>query len=142
MATKHERYLQDYKVPYDASSKYRRFKNPQGVSIVGDTRSSKPTSTIHKKFSFFNPLKNWRDSAIHESVQLAQPLTKQNIQMHNEAVEHINQMNPAKLATLSSKDVAHLAHKMVKNRASVKHNGGKKKSRKSMKSRKTRRNCK
>jgi hypothetical protein len=143
MATQHERYLQGYNVPHSASSKDRRFgKNPQGVSIFGDTRSSKPTSTIRKKFSFFNPLKDWRDSAIHESVQLAQPLTKQNIQMHNEAVEHINKMNAAKLATMSSKDVANLAQAMAKNRASAKHKGGKKKSRKSMKSRKTRRNCK
>ncbi len=140
MATKNERYLQDYNVPYGASSELRRFgKNPQGVSIVGDTISSKPTSTIRKNFSF-NPLEKLRQSAIqsaiYESAEMMKPHTPANIKMHNKAVAHINAMNSGKLTFLPSKAVAKLAHAMVKNR-SVKHNGGKKKSRKS---RKTRRN--
>jgi hypothetical protein len=145
MATQNERFLQGYNVPYHAGPEAHGFgKNPQGVSRVGDTRSSKPTLTIRKNFSF-NPLENWRQSAIHESVGMMQPHTLDNIKMHNDAVKHINKMNAAKLVTMSSKDVAKLAHAMVKNKASVKHKGGKKKSRKSrksMKSRKTRRNCK
>jgi hypothetical protein len=143
-----DNYLKRHKVPYHAGPEAHGFgKNPQGVSRVGDTRSSKPTSTIRKNFSF-NPLENWRQSAIHESVGMMQPHTLDKIKMHNQAVKHINEMNPAKLALMRSKDVANLAHAMVKNRASVKHKGGKKKSRKSrksmksMKSRKTRRNCK
>ena len=143
MATQHERYLQDYNVPYGASSERRRFgKNPQGVSIVGDTRSSKPTSTIRKNFSF-NPLENWRQSAIHASVGMMQPHTPANIKMHNKAVEHINKMNAAKLALMPSEGVAKLAHAMVKNRAStMRKGGGKKKSMKSMKSRKSRKSRK
>ena len=139
------------KIPFELSY-YKRYHGDQ-VPVKSSPPHTKnrtsATSFTNPLKIFTNPLQKWRDSAIYESVELAQPLTKPNMEKHNAAVAHINEMNPAKLATMSSKDVAFLAHRMVENRASRApvqstirkghKGGGKKKTRRSMKSRKTRR---
>ena len=143
------------KIPFKLSyyKKYHGDKTqvePSWTAPPHTKNRTSATSFTNPLKIFTNPLQKWRDSAIYESVELAQPLTKPNMEKHNAAVAHINKMNPAKLATMSSKDVAFLAHKMVENRASHApvqstirkghKGGGKKKSRKSRKTRKTRRN--
>lgn len=138
--------------PKDAVPYLKRYKAPYGSTAAQMGFSFAPTNAKNRAssasftnpFRITNPLEKWRQSAISESVGLSQPLNKQNMQKHDNAVAHINRMNAAKLATMSSRDLAVLAHAMVRNRASrapvqstirKRKGGGKKKSRKSRKSR-------
>ena len=144
-------------IPYNLSyyKKYHGDIEPVKPSwtVPPHTKNRKSTSTtsftnLVKVVKGLNPRPGWEHSAIHESVVRSKPLTQENMKKHNEAVSNIRAMNFAKLATMTPKDVAFLAHKMVENRASrapvrptirkIKQDGGNKKSRKSRKSRKTR----
>jgi hypothetical protein len=135
-------YLKRYKAPYGSTGAQMGFSVTPTITKNRASSTSTNPFRIGNPFSIGNPLQKWRDSAISESVNLAQPLNRQNMQKHNDAVAYINAMNAGKLALMSSNDVAFLAHKMAQNRArhrasTMRKGGGKKKSRKS---RKTRRN--
>jgi hypothetical protein len=142
-------------LPYNRTSAQAGFTMdpPKSWTAPPHTKNRKSTSTtsftnLVKVVKGLNPRPVWEDSAIYESVVRSKPLTQENMKKHNEAVSNIRAMNFAKLATMTPKDVAFLAHKMVENRASHApvrptirkghKGGGKKKSRRSRKTRKTR----
>ena len=147
MATYKERQAKVYaeygttnKIPFQLKYYARYDGDKPPVPTITKNRASSTSTNPFRPFSIGNPLQKWRDSAISESVGMMQPLNRENMEKHDKAVKHINKMNALKLGTMSSKDVAFVAHKMVENRArasTMRKGGGKKKSRKS---RKTRRN--
>jgi hypothetical protein len=136
-------------IPFPLKYYARYYGDKPPVPTSTKNRASSTSTNpfrIGNPFKLFGTLQNWRDDAIYESAEMTKPHTQANIERHKDAVEYINDMNAIKLGTMSSKNVAKLAHAMAQNkarhrastiRASTTKGGGKKKSRKS---RKTRRN--